>query len=139
MNSSVIKILEDKKVKPTPMRMLVLEQLILQPQNLTLSDIEKLLYPADRITIYRTLQTFVKNGIAHSIDTINHGVCYALCSDSCAFEIHTESHPHFYCEKCKKVSCNNDFSYSVEKNSTRKYKIGKIEVYIKGICPDCLG
>jgi Fur family ferric uptake transcriptional regulator len=138
MNSKVIKILEDKKVKPTPMRMLVLEQLILQNQNLTLPDLEKLLYPADRITIYRTLQTFVKSGVAHSIDTISQGSCYALCSDSCAIDVHTESHPHFYCEKCKKVSCNNDFAYSLENTTSKKYKITKIEVNIMGICPDCL-
>jgi Fur family transcriptional regulator, ferric uptake regulator len=137
MNLKVIQLLEDKNVKPTPMRMLVLEQLLIKKQNLTLTEIENLLYPADRITIYRTLQTFVKNGIAHSIETLNNGVSYAICSENCVTEIHSENHPHFYCEVCKKVTCNNDFVYSVENSTQANYQINKIEVNIKGICPEC--
>jgi len=63
MNVKVIQLLTEKNVKPTPMRMLVLEQLLMKKQNFTLTEIENLLYPADRITIYRTLQTFVKTGL----------------------------------------------------------------------------
>jgi Fur family ferric uptake transcriptional regulator len=138
MNSKIIQILEQNNIKPTPMRMLVLEQMMLQKQNLSLTEIETLLYPADRITIYRTLQTFVKNGIAHAIDTSNNGSVYALCSSDCNMEAHTDNHPHFYCESCKKISCNDDFIFNLESRSgPAKYKINKIEVSIKGICPEC--
>ena len=138
MNSSIIKTLEESNIKPTPMRMLVLEQLIIKKQNLSLSEIEELLYPADRITIYRTLQTFVKHGLAHSIDTLNNGSIYALCSKDCPPEAHQDNHPHFYCELCKKVTCNNDFVVAIEHQpNAPEYRINKVEITLKGLCPDC--
>lgn len=138
MNSNIIKILEHNDVKPTPMRMLVLEQMITQHQNLSLTEIENLLYPADRVTIYRTLQTFVKNGIAHSIDAVGSGSVYALCPSGCSHEAHKDEHPHFVCENCKKISCSTDFSFTLrQKPNTPQYVIHKIEMTIKGICPEC--
>lgn len=138
MNVKIIKILEDCKIKPTPMRMLVLEQLILHQQNLSLTDIEDLLYPSDRITIYRTLQTFIKHGLVHSIDTLSNGSIYALCSEDCKSDLHLDNHPHFYCESCKQITCNNDFSYTVEiKPNSPQYRLSKVEINLKGLCPSC--
>ena len=138
MNSNIIKILEANNVKPTPMRMLVLEQMISNQSNLSLTEIENRLYPADRVTIYRTLQTFVKKGIAHSIDTANNGSVYALCPGGCTSHAHIDQHPHFICESCKKITCNSDFFYTLkQKPNTPEYVIHKIEMTIKGLCPDC--
>jgi Fe2+/Zn2+ uptake regulation proteins len=138
MNSRIIKILEDNGIKPTPMRMLVLEKMLTQSCNLSLTEIENLLYPADRTTIYRTLQTFVKNGIAHAIDTANNGSVYALCHDGCTHNAHMDQHPHFVCENCKKITCCTDFVFSLQqKPNTPQYVIHKIEMTIKGICREC--
>lgn len=138
MNSNIIKILENYAVKPTPMRMLVLEQMITQCRNLSLTEMESLLYPADRVTIYRTLQTFVKNGIAHSIDIANSGSVYALCPEGCTHNAHNDKHPHFVCESCKKIICSTDFIFSLQqKPNTPQYVIHKIEMTIKGICGEC--
>ena len=43
----------------------------------------------DRVTVYRTLQTFVEKGIIHTIPTTDNSVRYALCKDDC-----TEGHHH---------------------------------------------
>jgi Fur family ferric uptake transcriptional regulator len=138
MNANIIKVLENNNIKPTPMRMLVLEQLMLQQRNLSLSDMENLLYPSDRITIYRTLQTFIKHGLVHSIDTITNGSIYALCSEDCNSDLHIDHHPHFFCELCKQITCNNDLSYTIQSTTNSpQYKINKIEITIKGICPAC--
>jgi Fur family ferric uptake transcriptional regulator len=138
MNSEIIKILNDKKINPTPMRMLVLEQMIISKQNLSLSEIENLLYPSDRITIYRTLQTFVKKGILHCIESGKNGFIYALCTENCNEDIHFDNHPHFYCELCKRFFCTSDFSYIIEKKSNaKKYIVNSIEVKISGLCPEC--
>lgn len=138
MNANIIKILEANVVKPTPMRMLVLEQMLKQTASLSLSELEHLLYPADRITIYRTLQTFVKNGIAHAIDTANNGSVYALCADGCNHQAHADQHPHFICENCKKISCCTDFIFTLQqKPNTPVYVINKVEMTLKGLCSDC--
>jgi len=138
MNANIIRLLEASAVKPTPMRMLVLEQMLKQSSNLSLTELERLLYPSDRITIYRTLQTFVKSGIAHAIDTANSGSVYALCADGCSHEAHADQHPHFICENCKKISCCTDFIYTLQqKPNTQSYVINKIEMTIKGLCAEC--
>jgi Fur family transcriptional regulator, ferric uptake regulator len=138
MNSAIIKTLEEKHINPTPMRMLVLEQLAVNQKNLSLSDLEELLYPSDRITIYRTLQTFVKHGLVHAIETSKSGAIYALCNEKCKIDAHLDHHPHFICEKCKRVICSNDFSFKMEYlPASKNYIVEKIEVIVKGICPDC--
>ena len=35
----------------------------------------------DRVTVYRTLQTFVDKGIIHLIPTTDNSILYALCKD----------------------------------------------------------
>ena len=139
MIDKIISILEKHKIKPTPMRMLVLEQMTIHGEGVSLNEMERILIDSDRITIYRTLQSFVKHGIVHTIDMVNRGTIYALCSDSCSPEQHVDYHPHFYCESCKKVDCIEDLPYEfVKTKSADKFKVNKIEVMIKGICRDCL-
>lgn len=110
---------------------------MINDRNLSLSDMEELLQPADRITIYRTLQTFVKKGIAHQIDTVDNKAIYALCAEGCDDVHHTDNHPHFYCEKCMKVICSEDFSYSINRLNDKPYQVKKVEVNLRGICPEC--
>lgn len=117
--------------------MLVLEQLILQQRNLSLTDMEDLLYPSDRITIYRTLQTFIKHGLVHSIDTGSNGSIYALCSKDCREDLHIDNHPHFFCESCKQITCTNDFLFTILKPDSTQYRIDKVEITLKGLCPAC--
>jgi Fur family ferric uptake transcriptional regulator len=139
MNANIINSLENAGVKATPMRMLVLEQMLLQHRNLTLSEIENLLSPADRITIYRTLQTFVKSGIAHVIENAGTVAVYALCAGGCSHQSHTDSHPHFICEQCGNVTCCTDFVYTLrQKPHTPEYMIHKVEMTLKGVCAECM-
>ena len=138
MNANIITTLEHAGVKATPMRMLVLEQMLMQERNLTLSEIENLLYPADRVTIYRTLQTFVKSGIAHAIESVGTTPVYALCAGGCTHKAHTDMHPHFVCENCGKITCCTDFIFSFrQKANTPEYIIHKAEMTLKGICAEC--
>lgn len=138
MNIQIIETLESHQIKPTPMRMLVLEQFYLRPLNLTLKELEELLYPADRITIYRSLQTFVKQGILHTIETASNGSVYALCADNCGPHSHSDNHPHFICTTCGQTFCTDDFSYHIKTTAqSKKYHIEKIEVTLKGVCSAC--
>lgn len=138
MNSQIIEILNNHKIKPTAMRMLVLEQLYLSKKHLSLSEIEIELYPADRVTIYRTLQTFVKKGLAHSVDSAQSGAVYGLCHDDCNAERHNDEHPHFICENCHAITCTDDFVYTLRnKTANSAYEVHKVEITIKGLCPHC--
>jgi len=55
----VNKILEQKAVRITPMRQLLLEYFVAENTVLGLSELEKVFPKSDRITMYRTLKTFI--------------------------------------------------------------------------------
>jgi len=139
MLDAVIKMLEGKGVKPTPMRMLVLEQMLAHGEGVSLNEMERLLIDSDRITIYRTLRTFERHGIVHSLDLVNRGTVFALCDDCCSPGGHADRHPHFFCTSCGKIDCSGDFTFELtEAPASRSYRVDNVEVVIKGICPSCL-
>ena len=128
--------LVNKSINPTAMRLLVLDFLLNQNAAISLSDIEKGLKPADRITIYRTLKTFEEKGLTHTIDDGTGTPKYALCADDCDANEHHDTHVHFNCITCKETFCLPDSKIpdislpggfiSIEMNLT-----------VKGICKTC--
>ena len=136
----MIKELEDKlkqkDIRPTAMRLLVLETLVVQKAAISLSDLEKTFEKSDRVTLFRTLKTFQENGLVHSIDDGTGAPKYALCAEGCNCDIERDLHVHFHCRVCSETFC------------LPKYKIPEIELpsmfkgeeanlVVKGICGKC--
>ena len=90
----------------------------------------------DRVTVYRTLQTFVEKGIIHTIPTTDNSVRYALCKDDCSEGHHHDNHVHFICLKCGTTLCLEDLVVP-EIKMRKGFSINEIEVVVKGICLDC--
>ena len=90
----------------------------------------------DRVTVYRTLQTFVEKGIIHTIPTTDNSVRYALCKDNCTEGHHHDNHVHFICLQCGTTLCLEDI-VAPEIKMRRGFSINEIEVVVKGICLDC--
>jgi Fur family ferric uptake transcriptional regulator len=90
----------------------------------------------DRVTIYRTLQTFEERGIIHSIPSADNVVRYALCKEQCADGHHHDNHVHFLCNACGKTSC-------LENVIVPKVKLplgflpSESNMVVKGICNLC--
>lgn len=126
----------DKNINPTAMRLLVLDLLLQQASAISLSDIEKALLPADRITIYRTIKTFEEKGLVHPIDDGTGSPKYALCKDECGADEHHDMHVHFYCITCKETFCLPD---SKIPGITLPSKFNPLEMnlLVKGICDQC--
>ena len=74
--------LNAKNIKPTAMRQLVLQVLTKQSTAISLPELENKFEKADKATLYRTLKTFEKNKLIHSIDDGTGSIKYALCKDS---------------------------------------------------------
>jgi len=136
MNSRIINTLERKNVKPTPMRMLVLEQFFKKPQAHALSTLENELFRSDRITIYRTLKTFVKQGILHTVEDGSGVTKYALCPDKCARELHLDGHPHFSCLKCGDTFCLEKINFIVP-DINMGLEVREVHISLKGLCASC--
>jgi len=90
----------------------------------------------DRVTVYRTLQTFVEKGIIHAIPTTDNSVLYALCKDNCTAGHHHDNHVHFICLKCGTTLCLDGITVP-ELKVPAGLSINEIEVVVKGICRDC--
>ena len=90
----------------------------------------------DRVTVYRTLQTFVEKGIIHTIPTSDNMVRYALCKDNCTEGHHHDNHVHFVCKQCHNTYCLDNVVTPDIKLPTG-YSAKQIEVVVEGICKQC--
>ncbi len=90
----------------------------------------------DRVTIYRTLQTFVEKGIIHTIPTADNSVLYALCKDECTTGYHHDNHVHFVCDNCNVTYCLDDV-VTPEVKLPKTFKPKVIEVLVSGVCGNC--
>ncbi len=136
----IIKELEENlkahHIKPTAMRLLVLEYLLVRESAVSLTDLYKDFEKSDRTTIYRTLKIFEDNGMVHSIDDGTGVPKYALCSDACDAGEHNDAHIHFHCEKCGKTYCLPKFripGFELPK----KFSKSEVNLVVKGKCADC--
>lgn len=129
-------ILKNNKIRPTAMRMLVLQYLLKNDIAVSLTDIENYFDRSDRTTLYRTLKTFQTHDIVHKIDDGTGVTKYALCEESCNCEIDTDLHVHFHCNKCKETICLP--SYKIPNISLPKnYTANEVNLVVKGVCEKC--
>lgn len=90
----------------------------------------------DRVTVYRTLQTFVDKGLIHTIPTADNSVRYALCKDECAEGHHHDHHIHFVCTQCHNTFCLDDV-VTPDIKLPKGYAATHVEVVAEGICRNC--
>ena len=90
----------------------------------------------DRVTVYRTLQTFVEKGIIHTIPTDDNAVLYALCKDDCYEGHHHDHHVHLVCTECGNTFCLDNV-VTPDIKLPKGYTSKQIEVLIKGMCRGC--
>ncbi|WP_456420646.1 Fur family transcriptional regulator [Lutibacter sp.] len=136
MNLDLEKTLEKHNVKPTAMRLLVLQFLLTEKAAMSLTDLENYFDKSDRTTLYRTLKTFVKYEIAHKIDDGTGVTKYALCEENCHCEIETDLHVHFHCKLCKQTVClpKHKIPYI---NLPDGFIADDVSLIVKGLCNKC--
>lgn len=130
--------LEDKKVRPTAMRVLIYKYMAEKEIAVALADIENAFTKADRTTLYRTLKTFEENGIVHQIDDGTGITKYALCDKGCNCEIEQDLHLHFHCLNCNETVCLTKHKIP-HINLPEGYLAEDVNLVVKGICEKCSG
>jgi Fur family transcriptional regulator, ferric uptake regulator len=129
-------LLRRKHLSITDSRKKILSLFMQQQDALAHGDIEKKAGEKfDRVTIYRTLQTFVEKGIVHTIPTADNSVLYALCRD-CTEHRHHDDHVHFICSNCNTTTCLDDI-VSPAIALPAGYTVHHVQVVIHGICKSC--
>jgi Fur family transcriptional regulator, ferric uptake regulator len=130
-------ILKQSGLSITESRKKILDLFLLSDGALAHADIEKSTASSfDRVTVYRTLQTFVEKGIIHQIPTTDNSILYALCKHNCEQGHHHDDHVHFICSNCDKTICLDDVTVpevKLPKNFTKQ----QAAMVVTGVCEDC--
>ena len=135
---TIEEILENRKVRPTAMRLLIFRFLLEKKTAVSLGNIEEYFDNCERTTLYRTLKTFEENGIVHQIDDGTGISKYALCEPGCNCEIEQDLHLHFHCTQCNETICLTQ--YKIPHISLPEgYRAEDVNLVVKGICKKCNG
>jgi len=90
----------------------------------------------DRVTIYRTLKSFLDRGMIHKILDDKGGIRYALCADECSDGDHQHNHIHFKCNECEQTICLEHVEIPSVK-LPRGFTAEESNFLITGICDKC--
>lgn len=130
-------ILKQNQLSITDSRLQILNLFLAKENALSHSDIEKNTGDTfDRVTVYRTLHTFVEKGIIHLIPTTDNSIKYALCKNDCAPGHHHDNHVHFICDTCNKTTCLEDVIIPAVK-LPQGFTPLHSEMVVSGICGEC--
>ncbi|MDN5205641.1 transcriptional repressor [Fulvivirgaceae bacterium BMA10] len=130
-------LLEKHGLKKTRIRLDVLRQFINYDFALSHQDLEnKLDKKYDRVTLYRTLNSFEENGLIHKVPDENNVSRFALCHADCSALNHQDHHVHFICNACHHTYCLDDIAVpKVDLPDT--FSIARMELTVNGICNQC--
>ncbi|GHT68517.1 transcriptional regulator [Bacteroidia bacterium] len=127
--------LEERGIKITAMRLLVLKAMLEQPQAFSLMDLEIALETVDKSTIFRTITLFHQHHLIHSIDDGSGAMKYAVCNSNCTCELN-DLHVHFYCTHCQKTTCLENISIP-EIQLPPEFLLESVNFVLKGLCNKC--
>ena len=131
------KILENYSLKKTKFRIELIHLFQTSKSSLTIEEIkQKSKSTNDKVTIYRALEVFEKNGLIHRVPDKSNLTRYALCHDKCSPDQHIHNHAHFICNMCSKTFClENIETPTIKKN--KQFNIQKSKLILEGNCYNC--
>lgn len=133
----VNEILKKNQLSVTGSRKTILELFLHSNGALAHADIEKRTGEKfDRVTVYRTLQSFMEKGIIHIIPTSDNSIRYALCKDDCSQGHHHDNHVHFVCNICSVTTCLESVTVP-EVKLPKGFMPTDRQMIVSGICGDC--
>lgn len=125
-------LLHEAGLKVTPGRVRVLETLRAAAQPLSHADIEALLPDADRVTLYRVLDSLVDCGLA--LKGVDPRGVFRFSSSSAQRE--HKGHVHFRCTDCGGVFCLKAAPPPPPK-LPRGFRLVEVDYDVRGTCASC--
>lgn len=137
MTEKTSDILKENNLRVTSCRRDVLATFIGRKVALSHSDLEEALKESfDRVTIYRTLKTFLDSDLIHKVLDDSGTTKYALCTHEHDEPHHDHEHVHFKCEVCGNTNCIQEIN--LPKISLPEGYISKeTNLLVQGICKNC--
>lgn len=87
----------------------------------------------DKVTIYRTLESFLSAGLVHKA-FLQQRSWYFELSHNCT---ENQCHPHFTCTNCGGMHCLTEMSLPMAKSPYKGFIIGRQRTQLEGLCPKC--
>ncbi|MFK7951443.1 MAG: Fur family transcriptional regulator [Ekhidna sp.] len=137
MSSDNIKnILKNHNLRITDCRMDVIQFFIDERNAHSQGDLENKFKQYDRVTLYRTLNSFLESGILHKIPNATGVATYGLCHETCSPEQHDHNHIHFKCNNCGQIECLDDETVPMV-SLPNGYRIEAVNMIVDGVCAKC--
>lgn len=134
---SPLTILQSHKLRITDCRLDIIQEFLDKNVALSHSDLEETLNQQfDRVTIYRTLKTFLDKDLIHKVLDDSGATKYALCSHGETHHDHSHEHVHFKCEICGETTCLEDITLPQIKLPTG-FEKKEMNLLVQGICEKC--
>ena len=103
MNETIyLKKLEQREIKPTAIRLLILKTMMQHKEAFSLLDLENELDTVDKSTIYRTITLFLAHHLIHGIDDGTGSLKYAVCSNDLRFVLY-EKYPRAHRDTTSRI------------------------------------
>lgn len=122
-------------IRPTAVRILVLETMERFGNTFSLADLETEAGTLDKSSIFRSLALFAEHHLVHVIEDGSGATKYCLCHNDHACRVE-ELHCHFHCEVCGKTYCLDQTHVPVIRYPVG-FEVREINYLIKGRCPAC--
>lgn len=137
MKEAIRGILKGNQLRSTHSRSEILGLFLDSNYALSNAEIEKEISEEhDRVTVYRTLRTFLDKGIIHKVLDDSGTPRYALCSDECQDHEHNHEHIHFKCVDCGLTTCLEEIKIPAI-GLPEGYQATEVNILMQGVCKNC--
>lgn len=137
MKRTQTQLLKEHQLKSTSSRAAILSLFLQHDRALSYSDIEKKIATSyDRVTVYRTLKTFLDRGVIHKVLDDGGSLKYALCDTECVGDTHHHEHVHFKCNNCGQTSCLEEVGIPTIQLPAG-FSASELNLLIQGVCDKC--
>ena len=135
LDSQVGKMLKAAKLYRTECRMAILKVLLKAEKPLSQGQIALGLGKnrPNKVTIYRTLESFCDVGLVHKVFVHERAVHFELGNRCTA----AQCHPHFTCKSCGATRCLTGLSIPIVKGLKKGFVLHRQQVQLEGLCPTC--
>lgn len=131
--SATVDLLRTAGVKVTPGRVRVLDALAAAAQPLSHADLEAKLHDADRVTLYRVLDSLVACGLA--LKAVDARGVFRFSASGTRRE--HSGHVHFRCTGCGGVFCLKAEPPPPPK-LPRGFRLAEVDYDVRGTCASCV-
>jgi Fe2+ or Zn2+ uptake regulation protein len=135
IKEQVDKLLSSAKMKRTVPRRTILEVLLSEKRPQTVDEIMTAMSKggANKVTVYRTLESMVGAGLVHRAFVHKRAEHFEL-ADRCT---DAQCHPHFTCRKCGVTRCLVGVSAPLVRGLGKGFILQRQQIRLEGICPAC--